>query len=162
MTTASELKKYGIEFGFIKKLEMAGFQLGDGFWFYRKRPPFIDLVLFWISTTKKFTTIPIICMKEDLIDHCDMSNFPKNFTLDIPFLSERFLNDEGVEIGGDSWNIKSRDEIKSTFQDLEKLICKEANTWFESIDSDHALYESYSQNMQESEQGQRMKKLLID
>ena len=151
MTTTAELKKHAKDIGFVEKMEMLGFKLGpDSFWFYRKRDGFIDYISFWVKSSGVFMGVPVICLKEELVKHCDMNKFPKGFNVDIPFYSSTYLNEEcGVEIGHDPWRIKTPQEIKESLDELYQLVVSSAVPWFKHINSNEKLWESFTLNFRE-------------
>jgi len=135
--------------------------MGGKLWFYRERSPFIDVILFWISSTGNFVTLPVECLKRELIDHCNMDDFPEDFDSNIPFMSERFVSDEGVEIGGTPWKVKDEASSRESFEELFGVISTEVDKWFKVITTDESLYYSYSINMQEKPRGAAMKAKLL-
>jgi len=157
-TTDTKLKKYSDEFGFTKELEKLGFQLGPNkFWFYRHRGEYLDLIVFWISSSKIYMTVPIDCQKIDIIKHCDMTNFPKGFMKNFGLNSDCFIDDEDLSYAGWDWEIETKSEVKITLSEILKLIKCHAENWFQNITTDKKMFYSYSLRMQESEFGQELK-----
>jgi len=164
MTTVAQLKKYGEELGFTEQMASLGFKLGPNkFWFYRERGDFIDYLDFWIKSSGCFLTIPVMCLKKDLVTHCDLEHFPKRFDKDIPFYSSTFVNEEyGVEIGSDPWKVESKKDIENTFSEAIELIRSSAEAWWKGIVDNQSFYDSFTINFQESVEADRLKKLLLE
>lgn len=161
MTTISRLKNKSLDLGFTKIIEDLGFTLSpNGFWFYRKRGEYVDFIGFWISSSENWMDVPVICLKYDLIDHCDKGEFPKGLDKDIPFYSSTFINEEyGVEIGSDSWKIKEESDVEESLSELRDLMGNAMN-WFENINTDEKLYMSFTENFRESVKADELKKIL--
>lgn len=162
MPTSTELRKYAKSFGFIDKMSALGFELGSsGFWFYRLREGYIDYVGFWISSSKNWVTIPVTCLKYDLVSHCDMDKFPKGFEKGMPFYSSTFINEEhGVEIGAEAWKIKNIVDIEASLEVLYGLVELSADVWLKNIDSNQKLYDSYCGRFKDSEKSKEIRELL--
>jgi hypothetical protein len=158
MATNKELRKYAEEFELIEELKDLGFLLSpSALWFYRKRDGFIDYIGFEVKSSGAFMSIPVICLKEQFVDHCDMSKFPRGFTKGIPFYSSTYLNRKyGVEIGHNPWKISSVEQIKTTFHESLSLIKSNADPWFKAIDSNEKLWESYTLNFRENTQSENV------
>lgn len=160
-TTETKLKQYCDELGFTKEIEKLGFHLGPKeLWFYRHRGQYLDLIMFWICSSKKYMTVPIDCQKIDLIEHCDMKIFPEGFMKKFGLNSDCFIDDEELSYAGWDWEIETKNEVETTLSEILKLIKSHAENWFQNITSDEKMYYSYSLRMQESEFGQKLKKEL--
>jgi hypothetical protein len=163
MTTKQSLRKLAQSSGFTIDMLKLGFSIGpSGLWFYRLRDDYIDFFEFWIKSSGNFATVPVTCLKIDLIDHCNMKEFPKGFTQGIPIWGDAFINDEyGIEIGGDPWSIKSEDDVLKTFKGITFLFYTGVNEYFTNIDSDRKLYESLSVRAKETQDGSKIKLKLL-
>ena len=163
MPKLSKLKEYSNRLGFTDKMSKLGFNQGpDSLWYYRIRGDYIDVFLFWLKSSESWVTIPVTCLKYNLIDHCDMSKFPMGFSSRVPIFTDSYINEEyGVEIGSDPWKIKEEKDIKNMFEELYDLVVNGVDDWFKSINTDKKLYDSFSLNMKESEAGKKYKKKLF-
>jgi len=151
MTTYKQLKKYSDQFGFTKEMEKLGFSIGpDDFWFYRHRGSYLDIISFWLGSSKRFVKIPIDCQKNGLIPRVDMDKFPKGFTEDYGVGSGCYMDDEGLAFASERWEVETKDKVKETFSEVLKLIKSHAEPWFKNITTDEKMFYSYSLAMQES------------
>ena len=147
--------------GFILKMEKLGMHFGpDQFWFYRFRQDYLDIIAFWINSSKSFVTIPIICFKTDLIDHCDMEKFPRGFINGMSSLSSAFVNYNGISIGGDSWKIKAEEDVNISVKEIYKVIEEKGNPWLLNINDDKNLWDSIPMRIQQGNFGQALKEKL--
>ena len=131
MPTLIKLKKKVRKLGFIDEMEKLGFFLGpDDFWFYRRRGDYLDVICFWDSSSRNWLTVPILCLKFDLIDHCDMSMFPEGFILKMPLFTDGFINEEGVEIEQAAAEVNPelssqlREQVEAKHADKKKFLLK--------------------------------------
>ncbi len=163
MTKLSEIKQYSHAFGFAEQMHELGFSEGpNDLWFYRRRGDYIDVFLFWLKSSENWVSVPVTCLKYDLIDHCDMTEFPKGFASGVPIFTDSYINEEyGVEIGSDPWKVKDEKSIKITFDEIYKLFIESVDDWFKSINTDQQLFDSFSLNMKESESGMQYKEKLF-
>jgi hypothetical protein len=159
MPTLSELRKIAKSNGFIEKMSELGFEIGSsGLWLYRVRSDYIDYLSFSLNSSKNFVTVPVICLKASIIDHCDMSEFPKGFNNGIPFYSSTYINEEyGVEIGGEAWCVETQEDVDRTFSELLCLVQSSADIWFQNINTDQKFYDSFTINFKGSETAERIK-----
>ncbi|WP_296062502.1 hypothetical protein [uncultured Amphritea sp.] len=145
MPTKAELKKDAKKLGFISNMEGLGFKLGPtGFWFYRERGEFIDVIDFWMKSSMKWVEVPVICFIKDKVKHCDMAKFPKGFTTGMPCLSRMFAGRLGFEISGVPWKVADSETIKYTFNQLLELIKEEVDPWFKALDSKEKIMQCNS------------------
>lgn len=163
MPKMSEIKKKAKELGFVEEMERLGFTLGPGdLWFYRFRGEYLDVIAFWGDSSQEWVDVPIVCYRKDLVDFCDMSEFPRKFVGKMHLYSSAFVNEDGVEVGAPlSWKVATDAEMEKTFSALEQLIKAKADGWLKNIDSDEKLWESIAVVVQEGSYGQKMKKLLL-
>lgn len=162
MSSIKNLSEAAKAIGFVDKMKTLGFELGPtGFWFYRRREKFIDFIDFWIKSSGNHMTVPVSCLKFEILENYDENQFPKDFQAHAPIYSDAFINEEfGVEIGGDPWRIKTADDIVESLNEIFAMVIDSADSWFKNIDSDKKLYESFSIRMQETEKGEMLRKLL--
>ena len=161
MMNLTKLKKLSSETGFKERVEGLGFFQGpDAFWFYRNRGGFTDVIVFWIKSSKKWVEVPLVCVSDEIVSHCDMSEFPKGFTKGIPIYTGAFISKNGVEIGGGPWKIADEDTASESLNKLAMVIESDVDPWFKSIDSNQKLFQSFSDRFKETEEGMRLKKVL--
>ena len=161
MATTPQLRKFCDDSGFTSNLNKLGFHLGpENLWYYRVRGKYLDIISFWLSSSKKSVTIPIDCQKIELIDHYDMSSFPKGFNKNYDLNSDCFIDDEELSYASWTWEVEKEHEIKETFTEVLKLIKSHAENWFQNITTDEEMYYSYSLRIQESDFGQDLKSKL--
>jgi hypothetical protein len=161
MTSLNDLKVYAESSGFCTELNKLGFEQGpDNFWFFRKRGDYLDILLFWILSNKKFVTVPVDCQKFNLISHCDMTQFPKKFTQGFGQLSGYYIDEDEICGGSWPWDIRDSESATESLTDILKIFKESADTWFKSITNDELLFNSYSKAFRESESGQELKKYL--
>ncbi|WP_028116275.1 hypothetical protein [Ferrimonas senticii] len=163
MTNYKELSVIAKNVGFIEKIETLGFKLGPKqFWIYRERGNFIDYIGLQLSRSKCYVNVPITCFKKSLIEHCDMSQFPKGFNNGWPTYSSTCLKKYyGVEIGNDPRKVETPKDIEAMFNELLINIVNDGDPWLKNIDSDRKFYESFTVVFKESEEGQKLKDILI-
>lgn len=167
-TTASELKTFVREGGFLDSLKKLGFEIAPtgaphGFWIYRWRDDFIDYIGFWLSSTKNFMNVEITATKACLLNDYDMKNFPKKFENKVPIYSDTFINEDyGVEIGTQSYRVREKQDLPIAFDEILKQIYRSANPWLKAIDTNEKLYDSFSGAFKGTEKAKEVMKTLLD
>ena len=93
MTRGSSLRKIVEASGFASQMRELEFELGPSHvWFYRLRGDFIDWFGFWPKSSGRWADVPVVCLKYDLVSHCDMSTFPRGFQNGIPVWTGAFTH----------------------------------------------------------------------
>jgi len=163
MPTLSEVKKEAINLGFVEFMESFDFMNAPtGFWFYRFRGDYLDYIGFTLKSSCEWMSVPITCIRYDILSEYNMDFFPKGFQNSAPFYSSTYINEDyGVEIGADSWCVKTTSDIEKSIELIKVQITKSANNWCKKINSNIKLYESFTINFKESENAQVIKRKLL-
>ncbi|WP_199524817.1 hypothetical protein [Pseudoalteromonas sp. bablab_jr011] len=161
MTNNKALIQCAYDCGFTESLNRLGFILGpDKFWFYRIRGDYIDLVMFWLLSNKKFMTVPVDCQKLALIPGYQEEKFPSNFIKGFGQVSGYFIDEEEICFGSWGWDVRDTCSIEKALNDILIVIENSAEPWFQSITDDQKMFNSYSLAFRESESGTKLKEKL--
>jgi hypothetical protein len=161
MATLSEIKNYAKDKGYVNAMEELGFSLGpDKFWFFRKRGDYLDTLSFWLSSSKIVVTTPIDCQRFDLLNHCDLTRFPKGFTKGYGICSDCFLEDDGLMYAGWSWLVETQEQMEESVDKIFKVFKIHGEPWLAEITDDEKMFNSYSLRFRETETGEKLKKYL--
>lgn len=157
----TELRKLAQYLGFVDRMQALDFALGpSGFWFYRKRDEYIDVFDFWMKSSMKWVQVPLVCLSEDIVVHCDMKEFPRGFNKGMPIYSGAFISKDGVEIGGGPWKVSSEEEVTNSLNELADVIESNVDPWFRRINSREALFSSFSERFRLTDEGRKIKEQL--
>lgn len=161
MATITQIKKYIQDKGYIEQMEGLGFSLGPNeLWFYRKRGAYLDTFSFWLKSNQIAVTTPIDCQRIDLIEHCDMSQFPKGFTKGYGICSDCFLDDEGFAYASWGWLVKTQEYMEESVDSIFEIFFEHGEPWLAIITNDEKMFHSYSLRFRETEAGEELKRKL--
>lgn len=157
----SEINKHLKESGqFIEDLKQLNFERGpSGVWFYRFRGAFLDVLAFWVSGSGRHLEVPVVCFKADLVEHCDMSTFPKGFIRDMPNISQTYVskNEDGISKNQSPWRILNIEELSVTLELLSTTIINKIDPWLCEVNSDKEFFDRLTRQSIDKGYGHRIK-----
>ena len=164
MTTLAQLKKHTKQSGFHDCLLKHGFEIGpQGLFYYQWRDELLDLVQFWIKTSGDCVEVNVCTTISEIIERSDydMSVFPNGYSKVAGNPTALNLSKGGIELFGDTWWIRTEDEIESTLIELKGMIEPVLLPWFYTIISRKDIYNSLWINYREGPAADWLRETLL-
>jgi hypothetical protein len=137
-------------------MRASGFDLGpDGFWFYRWRGDFLDVIQFWRVSNGNAFRVPISTWIKGMDDSgYDFANFPKGFIKDRENPSGKQLGKEGVSNTYYDWWTTDEEKTLESLNGILAGVSAFAVPWFDSIVDKKSLFESLPFRLREGQFGE--------
>ena len=165
MTTLAQLKRKVKQSNFHREILDKGFSLGpQGFFYYRWRGEFLDLIQFWIKTNGTRVEVHVCTVVSEMIERkgYNMVNFPVGYSKIASNPTAQRLTKDGIKLLGKRWCIGTDDEINDMLSELSKSIELYLIPWFEGINSRKDIYNSIWANSREGPAANWLRETLLD